>query len=443
MIAEHEIESIVNQMLARSTADETEVSLSIADECNTRFSRNRIHQNMVEEKVSLRVRVMQGDRIGVAATTRLDEAAFKQVLKQAQAMARSGPNAGGLGFAAAGELCPVQTDTKPLQAIQPGIVGEQVRQICDLAADADMQAAGYFSVSRRRMGLGTSRGGVTLGSYDKSFLNVMMQNPSQGTSGWASMAAAELDAIESQALAREAQTKAKVPLQTGALPTGEVAALLDFYAVEEIISTLSVSAFNADAYFSGASVTSNRMGERVFAPEICIRDDAYDVRGCPRRFDADGVQKEIVYLVKAGMVAGVLHDRATAKRYAAHSTGHAQERPALYLPGPQAENLFLEPGDADQEQLLLALGRGVWITRFHYTSVLDPSDLTINGTTRDGTFWIENGQVKYALPNLSFRFSILEALQNVRAVGAEGRLLNGLFGVVYAPSIVVDKIHFC
>lgn len=433
---------MLGQILSRSKADETEVSLHVGDECITRFSINRIHENMVEERVSLWVRVRQGNRTGSAATNQTDEQALDHVLSQALAMARSSPEEDqDLGFAREDEICRGSAPQAPLEQIDPLAIGEQVRRICDQAHAAQMHASGNFTVSTSKLGIGTTRGGITMGYYNKSFLNILMQDQQAGTSGWASNAAAQPSAIDSEALAQEAKAKAQVPLAVEGIPPGEYPALLDPYAMEEIISTLAVSAFNADAYHSGASVTSSKMGRRVFSETISLRDDAYDARGCPKLFDADGLQKRVVALVESGVISGVLHDRATAKRYGAQSTGHAQERPALYLPGPQAENLFMQAGDADQEQLLSALQRGVWITRFQYTSVLDPSDLTINGTTRDGTFWVEDGKVKAALPNLSFRFSILSALQNVRRIGADARLLNGLFGVVHVPSTVVDAIH--
>ncbi len=50
-------------------------------------------------------------------------------------------------------------------------------------------------------------------------------------------------------------------------------------------------------------------------------------------------------------------------------------------------------GDAKREQLIRAVKRGVLITRFHYTNTPDPKRATMTGTTRDGTFLIEDGRI--------------------------------------------------
>ena len=46
----------------------------------------------------------------------------------------------------------------------------------------------------------------------------------------------------------------------------------------------------------------------------------------------------------------------------------------------------------------------------------------MTGMTRDGTFKIENGKIKYALPNMRFTQSILEAFSKIAAISKERTL---------------------
>jgi len=49
----------------------------------------------------------------------------------------------------------------------------------------------------------------------------------------------------------------------------------------------------------------------------------------------------------------------------------------------------------------------------HYTNVVEPMKAVITGMTRDGTFLIEEGEIKRPIKNLRFTESILEALSRV------------------------------
>ena len=61
--------------------------------------------------------------------------------------------------------------------------------------------------------------------------------------------------------------------------------------------------------------------------------------------------------------------------------------------------------------------RGVLVTRFWYIRYVDPQTLLLTGLTRDGTFYIENGQIKHAIKNFRFNESPIIMLNNVDALG--------------------------
>jgi len=63
------------------------------DAALTRFANSRIHQNVSEHDASLRVRVVDGGRTGVASTNRLDDQGISEVVSRAQEICRrSAPN---------------------------------------------------------------------------------------------------------------------------------------------------------------------------------------------------------------------------------------------------------------------------------------------------------------------------------------------------------------
>jgi predicted Zn-dependent protease len=99
--------------------------------------------------------------------------------------------------------------------------------------------------------------------------------------------------------------------------------------------------------------------------------------------------------------------------------------------------------------MIKSIRRGIYVTRFHYTNVVEPMKAVITGMTRDGTFLIEDGEIKRPIKNLRFTESVLKALSRVSAVSrdqkvcSEGTVYSRRFvtGVV-APTIKVDGFNF-
>ena len=70
---------------------------------------------------------------------------------------------------------------------------------------------------------------------------------------------------------------------------------------------------------------------------------------CPYWFDYEGVAKQGVVLVEAGLCRGVVHDSQTAARAGVASTGHGLPAPNPY--GPFPLNMVMEPGTVSRDEL--------------------------------------------------------------------------------------------
>ena len=77
------------------------------------------------------------------------------------------------------------------------------------------------------------------------------------------------------------------------------------------------------------------------------------------------------------------------------------------------------------DELIAGVERGLLVTDFWYTRILDPRTQVVTGLTRNGVWLIEDGQVVRPVTNLRFTQSYLDALGpgNVRGVSAERALL--------------------
>jgi predicted Zn-dependent protease len=76
-------------------------------------------------------------------------------------------------------------------------------------------------------------------------------------------------------------------------------------------------------------------------------------------------------------------------------------------------------GPSTREELIGAVQRGILITRFHYTNTPDPRAATMTGTTRDGTFLIEDGRITRALANVRYTMSALDLFSGIDLLGPQ------------------------
>ena len=74
-------------------------------------------------------------------------------------------------------------------------------------------------------------------------------------------------------------------------------------------------------------------------------------------------------------------------------------------------------GTQSLADLIKSTEKGILVTRFWYIRAVDPQTLLYTGLTRDGTFYIENGQIKFPVKNFRFNESPVIMLNNLEALG--------------------------
>jgi predicted Zn-dependent protease len=171
-----------------------------------------------------------------------------------------------------------------------------------------------------------------------------------------------------------------------------------------------------------------------------MTDDGRDPAGLPYAFDFEGVAKQRIPLIEAGICRGVVYDAQTAARDGVRSTGHGLPAPNAY--GPFPLNMVMSPGNVARDDLVAGLDRGLLVTRFHYTNPVHPKLTIVTGMTRDGTFLVEGGRVVAPVRNLRFTQSYLEALAGAVAVSSERRTLKGFLGGVVVPAVRLEGWTF-
>jgi PmbA protein len=439
MLGRDHVQRLLEEALRRSPAEQTEIVLTAGDDALTRFANSGIHQNVAETNAEVRVRAVVGKRTGVAVSNRLEPDALAQTLETATAIARLQPeNPDFPGLTPPQPVEPLHAYAEATAAYTPEQRARAVKVVCDLAVERGLVASGAFSTSSTEIAVASSLG---LFAYDAGtrarFTTVVMSDDS---SGYAERAAVDVQAIDAEALAREAVDKAVRSRNPVPVEPGEYRVVLQPYAVEEMLSYLAYIGLGALAVQEGRSFLVGRFGEQLAAPSVDLWDDGRDPRGLPLAFDFEGVQKQHVDFFEHGVARDVVYDRETAARAGRESTGHAL--PAPNTAGPLPTNLFLGAGDASDADLLAGVERGIWVTRFWYVNVVHPTQTILTGMTRDGTFLIERGEIAQPIRNLRFTTSVLDALASVERIGREPLLIQSWLGGSLVPALRVARFTF-
>jgi predicted Zn-dependent protease len=439
-----DVETLLDRALAHSTADGIEALYLGQDAALTRFATNRIHQSVREHDAQLQVRVVDQERVGVASTNRLDEDGIRSVVERAAAIAeRSAPNPRAavlpepdgrthdpeLGFLSATAEAGADRRAEGARAVIAA--GEEVR----------LQTAGSFSTTTTTIAVANSHGvRAQHRSTRAALLTVMMDGFASGAaSGYAQAGSADIGDIDAEAIGREAAAKGDQMRGATELEAGEYEVILEEYAIAGLMEYLSYIGFSGLALEEGRSFME--LGKRVMGDSVSIWDDGSDPSGMPGPIDFEGVVRKRVELITDGVATAVVHDAATGARAGTGSTGHGL--PAPNLIGPMALNLFMAPGTTPRDELIRAVKRGVWVTRFHYINPVHPKKAILTGMTKDGTFLIEDGRLTRPLLNFRFTQSIPEAFGDVRAASRETKLLPGeFFGASRVPALHLGSFNF-
>jgi predicted Zn-dependent protease len=432
-------ESLADRALDASTADQTEVVVLGVDSALTRFANSGIHQNVAERNVQVRVRAIVGKRSGVATTNDLTDAALTRVVAQAIEAAERQPEDPELpDLPGPLPADPVQSFSRATADCTPERRARMVRPICALAVEHGLRASGACSTETTEVGIANSRG---VRRYElrsaSSLLTVILDDEG---SGYAERTARDVDSIDAEALGREAVDKAVRSRGAERFEPGEYPVVLESYAVGEMLMYLAYMGFGALALQEGTSFLRGRLGHRIVDPRISVSNDALDPLGLPAGFDYEGVPKQRVALIEAGVGAGVVYDTKTAAREGRPSTGHGLPAPNTF--GPFTSHLVMGAGDTPHADLAKGIERGLWVTRFNYVNVVKSDRAVLTGLTKDGTFLIERGEVTRPVKNLRFTQGVLEAWSGLRALGAERRLMEGWGGAVLAPAMRLDGFRF-
>lgn len=422
MIGKREARKILNFVMKQSKADQTEVSLVNHDQALTRFANNYIHQNVSESDSSVSIRVAFGRKIGTASTNSLDLGEIKDTIAWAEKIAQfQKENDDFVSFPKAKQTAYKSLKTYDTRTTEFSAKdrAEAVKNIVKVAEDNSLNSFGSVSNGVAEICIGNSLGVLAYALAGDIFCNIVMSG--DNSTGYAQAGARNVRGIDFEGLAQSAAQKAIMSDNPAEISPGKYTAIFEPLAASEFLDYLAYYAFNGKMFHEGRSFLSDKLGSRIVDERITLIDDPFSAKGFAFPFDFEGVPKKRLTLINRGVAKNVVYDSLTALKKKKKSTGHGLGGPNPF--GPVPLNLVMRPGRETVDDMVRKTARGILVTRFHYTNVIDPHKLTFTGMTRDGTFLIENGKISKGLKNLRFTENIVDVLNRVEALSKDSVLV--------------------
>lgn len=434
------LQAALDQVVAASTADETEIAVLARAGEYTRFAGDVVHQPQDITEAQFLVRAVVDGHPYRTATTVLRRLADAVAAADAGAQhaARQASQPGRVTLARPDR--PSGSSRRSLwhadvEAFDTGARVSLARAAMRSAQRAGGQAAGMLGRAVTRQAVVTSTGirRHTAATETSGSLTVTIAD---GSSHWVDLGRSAtglgVSIAVDRAVAEAAAGAGRVPVSPGSYQV-----VLGAEAVGEMLQFLPDIGFAGDLAADGIGVCVTAAGQQLAAGCIDVADDATADVGLPLDFDIEGVSKRRVPLLAAGRVGAPVTDLAVAARLGSSSTGHAHIA-REQVPAPQAANIVMAAGTHTESDLIAGVERGIYLQRFWYTRLVDRAASLITGVTRDACFLIADGALGQPVDGVRFTQSVLGFLATVDAVGREVRsqpVMNVWNGATSAPAV--------
>ena len=414
--SEQDAKTILDKVIKLSKADECSAQLDGRVNGNVRYALNSVSTSGNVSDCDLAVQVAYGKRVGTATVNEFDDAALERVVRRAEEIARLAPeNPEFMPAIAKQEYKPTETYVAATAAITPEYRAQVAADCIAPCKDGKLVAAGFFSASERFQAIANSNGnwGYQRGTV-ADFTCTVRTDDGRG-SGWVGRNVKDVGEFDAGVEIRTAMDKARSSVDAKALEPGKYTVILEPAASAGLITYLM---FNFDAREADEGRTfltkkggGNRLGEKIFDESVNIYADPAYAPAAVLPWDEDGLPLERTSIVTKGVVDYLQYSRYWAK---------VKNKEAKGQPG----NLIMAGGTKSTMDLVKGTEKGVLVTRTWYIRMVDPQTVLLTGLTRDGTFYIENGQIKYPIKNFRFNESPVIMLNNVEEFGQPVRVAD-------------------
>ena len=450
ILSESDAKTILKKVLALSKADECEVTLDGSHAANLRYARNDVSTSGGADNVGMSVQSSFGKKTGTATLNEFDDASLEKVVRRAEELARLAPeNPEYVPF-----LGPQKYEATPgfFDSTANLTAADRARATAasiEPCKKQNLTGAGFLQHDASFSAVANSKG---LSGFHKETaidFSVTVRTADGKGSGYGVADFNDAAKLDTGAVSQVAIQKAIGSRETRSIEPGKYTVILEPAASVDLISHM-IRQMDARLADEGRSFLTKpgggtRVGEKLVDERVNISSDPANPEVPERPWALDGRPRRAVDWIKDGVVANLAYSRFWAQKMgvsddkAVPGIGDGFRRGNRREVGGYegAPGVIMAGGGESLEDLIKSVKRGVLVTRMWYIREVDPQTLLYTGLTRDGTFYVENGEIKYAVKNFRFNESPVIMLNNIEALGKPVRA-NGCL----VPPMVVRDFTF-
>ena len=396
-----------------------EISYSSSASFSARARLGELENYQVSDRIGLALRGMVNGRIGTASTQAIDEDSIdllvRGVMESAELIETDEQD----------EILPPDDHYETVVNMKPeleNVTAEEkialAMELDKLVSQADSRITPEHSVVasgsetfclRNSLGLDLTHASNMIYAYT----GAMAKEDGRTATAMKLLWGYRLEDVDAKTIADGAVEEALMKVNAGRMKSGAYPVVIKNSAMADLLSTFS-GVFSADNAQKGLSLLGERVGDAIASPLVTLTDDPLMPMGlgsCP--FDREGAATYTKNIVEGGVLTTLLHNRKTAKKAGVKTTGNAAGAGRV-----APSNLYIAPGEKTEEELLAAMGDGLYLTE---VSGLHAGANAVSGdfSLLSRGFEVKGGQKVRAVEQFTVAGNFYKLLESIEAVGSD------------------------
>ena len=430
-----DLQAQVEQIIAearRQGASACEVAVSMEQGLSTTVRQGEVETVEFNRDQGFGITLYVGQRKGSASTSASGEAAIRETVAAALAIAKHASEDDCAGLADAALMARELPD---LDLYHPwGIAPEQAVELalaCEAAAfatDKRISNADGTSLSTHQgcRVYGNSHGFVGGYANTRHSLSCVMIAEGEGQMQrdyWYDVNRQGELLADPQSIGRKAAERSVARLGARPVPTCEVPVL---FAAELATGLFGhfLAAISGGNLYRHSSFLEGALGQRLFPGWLSLDERPHIPRAMgSAAFDGDGLATYAKPFVAGGELVSYILGTYSGRKLGLPSTANSGG----------VHNLFVSHGDEDQQALIKRMGRGLLVTELMGQGL----NLVTGDYSRGAAgFWVENGEIQFPVQEVTIAGNLKDMFRQIVAVGSDLELR----GNIRTGSVLIERM---
>ena len=428
---QQQVEAVLAEA-ARQGASACEVAVSLGQGLSASVRQGEVETVEFNRDQGFGITLYVGQRKGSASTSATGEAAIRETVAAALAIARhaSEDESAGLADAAlmARELPELDLylpcTISPEQAIELALESEAAA----FASDARIKNADGSSLNTHQgcRVYGNSQGFVGGYASTRHSLSCVMIAEDGGQMQrdyWYDVSRQGELLADPASIGRRAAERAVSRLGSRPVPTCEVPVLFAAELAGGLFGHF-LAAISGGNLYRHSSFLEGALGEQLFPSWLTLDERPHLPRGLgSASFDGDGLATYAKPFVAGGELVSYVLGTYSGRKLGMPSTANSGG----------VHNLFVSHGSEDQQALLKRMGRGLLVTELMGQGL----NLVTGDYSRGAAgFWVENGEIQFPVQEVTIAGNLRDMFKQIVAVGSDLELRSN----IRSGSVLIERM---